>query len=110
MAYCGNCGVQIQDTVNFCPNCGAAMNNTTAAGTQNSSYTGAAKTAATIAGTAVGVSLLSRLFRRRCRPPMPPHGGMMGGPMRGPGGHRGGPHGGPRGGFGGPHGGHGPGR
>ncbi len=93
MTYCTNCGTQINDDVNFCPSCGA-----TASGhgdTAQSKRSGnAAKTAATIAGTAVGVSLLSRMARRRHRPPMPPHGGMhrggipphgRRGPMGGPG-------------------------
>lgn len=86
MTYCEKCGTQISDTANFCPGCGAAVNNV-GSDTQNrnTEYSDAAKTAATVAGAAVGVSLLSRMFRRRRRPPMPPHDGPMGGPGgRGP--------------------------
>lgn len=97
MAYCQNCGATIDTNANFCPSCGAAQNGTNAQ-TQNAHHSDTAKTVATAAGTALGVSMLSRKLHRRRRPPMPPHGGMMGGPMMG--GHRGrGPRGGGHGGI-----------
>lgn len=90
MSYCTNCGTQIKDSVRFCPHCGTPIHECENV-TQNTKTKDTVKTAATIAGTAVGVSLLSRMARRRRRPPMPPHGGMMvgpggRGPMGGPGG------------------------
>ncbi len=124
MSYCVNCGGELADNVNFCPYCGTAVNGGCTAGgytasgasTSNSTSNDAVKTAATVAGVAVGASWLSRLMRRHRRPLMhhhmgmpggmfmgprprghhrPPMGGHMGGPMRGPGGR--GPMGGPGG-------------
>ena len=97
--YCQNCGAELVSTANFCPNCGTAVNGGSSANTENNSqFSGAAKTAATVAGAAVGVSLLGSLLRRRRRPPMAPP------PRRPFGRRRGGPHGGPgpMGGPGGP--------
>lgn len=101
MAYCQQCGSRMDDSANFCPSCGASVNGTTSQNnTQtNDQWSNTAKAVGTVAGAAVGVSLLSRLFRPR-RPPMGPHGPMMGGPHRGP--HGPGGFGGPRGGHGGP--------
>lgn len=77
---------------NFCPNCGTAVGNANSFSTNETTGTSdTAKTVATVAGAAVGVSLLSRLFGggRHRRPPMPPHHPPMP-PHRGPmGGHRG---------------------
>lgn len=91
MAYCQNCGTGIGSAGNYCPNCGAALSsvNNTAYTFQNGN-SNTMKTAATVAGAAVGVSLLSNLFHRRHRPPMhgPMHGMSHGGPGmmgRGPG-------------------------
>lgn len=107
MRFCEKCGAELNDSANFCPNCGYALDGSAADNT--STY---ADTARTVAGTMIGASILSSLFRRRRhRPPMPPHHGFghpgpMGGPgRRGPGGGRGGPgggHRGPGGGHGGP--------
>lgn len=112
MAYCQYCGASLDGSPNFCPSCGASLNGNTQnnnANTQAQSNNqwSTAKTVGTVAGAAVGVSLLSRLFRPRPphHPPMGPHHGPHGG-FGGPRGGFGGP--GPRGGFGGP-GGHGPG-
>ncbi len=89
MAYCVNCGAKLGDGANFCPSCGTAVNGNNQS-TQNQS-SDAAKTAATIAGTALGVSILSNMMRRRRHRMMPPpHRGPMGGP-RGPMGGIGGP-------------------
>lgn len=103
MAYCQNCGAEMNDNANFCPNCGTAANGTTSQNT-NISHTDTAKTVLTAAGTAAGITLLgSALHRRRRRHMMPPHGGMMCGPRmhgHGPGGR--GPGRGRRGGMGGP--------
>lgn len=88
MAYCSNCGASINAGANFCPSCGARLNSSA---TQSQS-SDTSKTVATIAGTAVGVSILSRMMHRRRRHmimPPPPHRGPMGAP------HRGGPMGGP---------------
>lgn len=88
MAYCSNCGANIDAGANFCPSCGARLNSSS---TQSQS-SDTSKTVATIAGTAIGVSVLSRMMHRRRRHmimPPPPHRGPMGAP------HRGGPMGGP---------------
>lgn len=94
MAYCQNCGTNLDTNPNYCPNCGAALN---AVDTQqtNQQWSNTAKTVGTVAGAAVGATLLTGLLRRRRRHHMPPHGGHMGGPggmghgpMGGPGGHR----------------------
>lgn len=100
MAYCQNCGAQLSDSANFCPSCGASVNGT--AQTTNTQAADAAKVVGTVAGVAVGASLLSRLFRPRPpyhRPPMGPFHGPRGprGGFGGPGGPHGGPHGGPGG-------------
>lgn len=110
MAYCQYCGTKLEDTARFCPNCGAARTgsttqadpaNTTAQ--SNAQWSNTARTVGTVAGVAVGASLLSRLFRprppRHPGPPMGPHHGPMGGPHHGPGGPVGGhgPMGGPGG-------------
>ena len=104
MAYCQNCGTNLDTNPNFCPNCGAALSNVTAQLVNDQQQDNArqwsdtAKTVGTVAGVAAGASLLGGLLRRRRRrPPMPPHGGHMGGhgPMGGHGGH--GPMGGPGG-------------
>lgn len=102
MAYCVNCGADLGDKANFCSSCGTAVNGNTQTQNDQDRASGTAKTAATIAGTAIGVSVLNRiLHRRRHRMmPPPPHRGPMGGPRgprggpggRGPGGR--GPHGG----------------
>lgn len=123
MAYCQNCGTELNTNANFCPNCGMSVNGTAA---QQNTATGSdtARTVITAAGTVAGVSILGNLLRRFRRhrfmpPPMgrPRRGpGPFGGPGRGhgpmggpggpgghgPGGH--GPMGGPGGGPGGPHG------
>lgn len=112
MAYCQHCGTNLDTNPNFCPNCGAQLNDATpdqATFQQQGNsrqWSNTAKTVGTVAGVAVGASVLGGLLRRRRRrPPMPPHGGFMGGhgrhghgghgPMGGPGGPMGGP-GGPR--------------
>ena len=101
--YCPNCGVQLQDGVNFCPNCGASVNGRSAA--SSSGLGNAVKTAAVIGGAAVAANAVSNLAWRLTHrprpiytppppPPPPPH-------HRGPGprGHHGpGGPGGPRGG------------
>lgn len=111
MAYCQNCGTNLDTYSNFCPNCGAALSDGTAQQAYNQAqgnnwqWSDAAKTVGTVAGVAAGASVLGSLLRRRRRrPPMPPHNGPMGrhgghGPMGGHGGH--GPMGGPMGGPGG---------
>lgn len=100
MAYCQNCGTNLDTNPNFCPNCGAQLNDAVPqqADTQqqanNRQWSNTAKTVGAVAGAAVGASVLGSLMRRhRRRPPMPPHGGHMGrhrghGPMGGPGGPR----------------------
>ena len=97
MAYCQNCGANIDANVNFCSNGGTEINgtNTTNSNTQNinQQWSNTAKTVGTVAGAVVGASLLSHLFHRRRRPPMMHHHG----PMGGPGGHGHGPMGGPGG-------------
>lgn len=103
MAYCQNCGTVLDTNPNFCPNCGAAFDNGVTqqtGGQQNNTrqWSNTTKTVGTIAGVAVGASVLGNILRRHRRPPMPPHGGFMGG-HRGHGGHMGG---GPMGGPGGP--------
>lgn len=100
MAYCQNCGAQLSDSANFCPSCGASVNGTAQATNTQTTNTqaDAAKVVGTVAGVAVGASLLSRLFRPRPpyhHPPMGPYHGP-----RGPRGPMGGPHGGPHGGRG----------
>ena len=106
MAYCQNCGTNIDGTPNFCPNCGASLNAANQQTCSNngtntrasSQWSNTAKTVGTVAGVAVGASLLGSLLhrrRRRHRPPMGP-GPMMGGHHRGPRGPMGGP-GGPGG-------------
>ena len=93
MAYCEKCGMQMDSTANFCPNCGNPVKGYSG-GAQTANNSDTARTVATIAGTAVGVSLLNRLFRHRhCGRPMPPPPprGMGCGPFRRP----------PMGGFGG---------
>lgn len=103
MAYCQYCGSDLGNAANFCPNCGAALNNTAAQNNGSTTqWSDTAKTVGTVAGVAVGASLLSRMFRR----PRYRHGPPMG-PFHGPGPHHRGP-GGPMGGHG-PMGGRGPG-
>lgn len=93
MPYCSSCGSNINSNVNFCPNCGAAINTSTnqSQTTYQNQNSDTAKTVATVASTAVGVSLLSRMLHRPRRHGMmpPPHRGPMGGPHHGP---MGGPH------------------
>ena len=84
MAYCKNCGGELESGVNFCPYCGSAVANGTSTqtgttGTADATTTGStgfsntAKTAAAVAGGAVGATLLSRLLRRnRRRTQVPP--------------------------------------
>lgn len=83
MAYCQNCGVNIDENANFCPSCGASQKGSVSQ-TQQSNET--AKTVATAAGTALGVSMLSGMLRgRRRRFHVSPYGGMCFGPLnRGP--------------------------
>lgn len=94
MAYCQNCGTNLDSNPNFCPNCGAAQQASNQRQENNAQWSDTAKTVGTVAGVAVGASLLgSILRRRRRRPPMPPHGRFMGGhghhgPMGGHGRHR----------------------
>ena len=100
MAYCQNCGTDLDTDPNFCPNCGTQLNEanpqqaTAQEQTDNRQWSNTAKTVGTVAGLAVGASVLGGLIRRhRRRPPMHHHGGFMGGhrghgPMGGPGGHR----------------------
>lgn len=107
MAFCPNCGTNLVATTNFCPNCGTAIKEIHTHNTYNQNtnqqWSNTAKTVGTVAGAAVGVSLLNRLVHRRRRPPvMPPRTGPMGGsgmhghgPMGGPGGRGHGPMGGP---------------
>lgn len=94
--YCQNCGAELLDSANFCPQCGASIT-----GAQ-SGTSDAARTAATVGGVVLGAAALESLafrmsHRRRpmygAPPPPPPRRP----PMRGPGGFGGGP-----GGFGGP--------
>ncbi len=71
MAYCPNCGSNIESG-NYCPNCGAQLNATQ----KNSGISTAGK----VVGTVVGVSALSHVLHRVTRPrrPMPPRGGPHG--------------------------------
>lgn len=88
--YCQNCGSEMQDTANFCPQCGASASGTT----QKSGTSDAVKTAATVGGVVLGASALSGMVRRMTHRPRPMYRGPMGGP--------------PMGGHGGPHGSRGP--
>lgn len=87
--YCQNCGCEMQDAANFCPQCGASVSGAT----QNSGTSDAVKTAATVGGVVLGASALSGMVRRMTHRPRPMYRGPMGGPPMG--GH-------------GPHGSHGP--
>ena len=51
MAFCQNCGTNLGDKANSCPNCGAKANNTN---TQNSGQIDIAVAIAALAGTAMG--------------------------------------------------------
>ena len=109
--YCSYCGANIGNYSDYCPNCKASFD-----GYSNHTSSGVGKTIATIAGTAIGVSMLSHMAHRRRHPVPPPppphhrppvrssglfrHGSSLGEPHRGGGIHRGGPR---PGGFGGGH-------
>lgn len=67
MAYCDNCGTNLNRNSNFCPNCGASINNY-----NTSSGAGIGKTVAGIAGAAIGLSILGNLGRHRRHAPPPP--------------------------------------
>lgn len=62
MAFCQNCGTNLGDKANSCPNCGTKANNTN---TQNSGQIDIAVAIAALAGTAMGLSLLNCMFRQR---------------------------------------------
>lgn len=101
--YCTNCGAEMGDSVNYCPQCGTPADGYAGA-SENSGLSDAARTAAVVGGTVLGVSALNNLARQMAHRRRPPYYGPMGGP--GPG-WRGGPGPGRPGGPGGP--GHGPG-
>lgn len=69
MANCQKCGRKLVDNVNLCPTCGVQVNDCPSSNNSTSNLT---QTVATIAGTVVGASVLSRLLFRRRRPFMMP--------------------------------------
>ncbi|MCD8005310.1 MAG: zinc ribbon domain-containing protein, partial [Oscillospiraceae bacterium] len=56
--YCQNCGAELLDSANFCPQCGASV---TGGG---SGVSNAAKTAATVGGVVLGAAALENLAFR----------------------------------------------
>ena len=67
--YCNNCGTEITTNANFCSCCGNALNKNAGYtenvnGQSTSGMSDTAKTVATVAGVAVGASLLGCMFRR----------------------------------------------
>ncbi len=96
--FCQNCGTEIAEDVNFCPQCGASMSDYAAAQDQSSGMSDAAKTAVTVGGVVAGAAVLSSLARSLVHRRRPMRHRPMGGPppMRGPGPGFGGP-GGPGG-------------
>lgn len=91
--YCQNCGAEMQDAANFCPQCGASVSGTGAGTAQKSGTSDTVKTAATVGGVVLGASVLSGMLRSMTHRPRPMYRGPMGGPhMGGPRGPRG-PHG-----------------
>lgn len=86
--YCQNCGSEMQDTANFCTQCGASASGSA----QKSGTSDAVKTAATVGGAMLGASVLTSVVRRMTHRIRPMYRGHMGGLPRGPRGPRG-PHG-----------------
>ena len=69
--YCKNCGLELDYQTNFCPNCGTAVGIDNQVDADEGS--GVGKTIATVAGAALGISLLKRLTRNVHVAPPPPH-------------------------------------
>ena len=71
MPFCPNCSSSVNSYANFCPNCGSSLN-------YGSTGSSVAKTVTTVAGTAIGLSMLNKMAHRRHHhhmppPPPPPH-------------------------------------
>ncbi|MCC8139773.1 MAG: zinc ribbon domain-containing protein [Lachnospiraceae bacterium] len=87
--YCDNCGAVLEEGANFCPQCGASIYGNSNTATSDSGWSNAAKTAAAVGGTMIGVSALTGLARRMTHRRLPPYMPPMGGPGGpGMGGHR----------------------